>query len=99
MVQLKWTHLAVSDLQEIYTYISRDSPVYAKIQILKIRTKAKVLRKHPLSGKPIPEFSNSRYRELVEGRYRIIYKVIDDQHIDILTVHHSARDFFSRQIE
>ena len=54
---------------------------------------------HPLAGKPIPEFSNRNYRELLEGRYRIIYKLIDNNHIDILTVHHSARDLYRRQIE
>ena len=91
--------LAVGDLREIYLHIARDSSLYAKVQVLRIKAKAKILNAHPLAGKPIPEFSNRNYRELLEGRYRIIYKLIDNNHIDILTVHHSARDLYRRQIE
>jgi len=37
-------------------------------------------------------------RELIEGNYRIIYLIINDERIDILTVHHSARDLTRRKI-
>ena len=32
-------------------------------------------------------------RELVEGNYRNIYKLVDKGRIDILTIHHRSRDF------
>jgi mRNA-degrading endonuclease RelE of RelBE toxin-antitoxin system len=44
------------------------------------------------------EKGNPAVRELVEGNYRIIYKIIDKEKIDILTVHHSARDLNRREI-
>jgi plasmid stabilization system protein ParE len=31
-------------------------------------------------------------RELVEGNYRNIYKLVDKGRIDILTIHHRSRD-------
>lgn len=91
MVQVRWTKLALEDLRGIYIYISNDSVKYAKIQILRIKEKAKILRDYPLFGKPVAEFPHSPYREIIQGRYRIIYKIIDDNRIDILTIHHSSR--------
>jgi addiction module RelE/StbE family toxin len=99
MVQIKWTKLAVNDLKGIYAYISRDSEKYAKIQVLRIRNRPSILSKHPLAGKPVKEYESSTYREINEGRYRIIYKVINKTRIDILTIHQSARILTRRQIE
>jgi len=99
MVQIKWTKLAVNDLKGTYAYISLDSEKYAKIQVLRIRNRTSILSKHPLAGKPVKEYESSTYREINEGRYRIIYKVIDKNRVDILTIHHSARILTRRQIE
>ncbi len=41
----------------------------------------------------MPETNKSNIRELIEGRYRIIYKIVSTEHIDILTIHHSSKDF------
>lgn len=73
MVQIKWTFLALEDLKEIFEFISRDSSRYAKIQVVRIRARTKDLKKHPLSGRIVPEYANEKFRELIEGNYRIIY--------------------------
>ena len=44
------------------------------------------------------EIKNENFREIIEGNYRIIYKVISSERIDIITVHHSARDLTKRKI-
>mgnify|MGYP003863049933 CR=1 FL=1 len=98
MVQINWTNLAVEDLKGIYDYISRDSTKYAKIQVVRLRARTNVLKKHPLSGKPVPEYSDDNFRELIEGNYRIIYKSVSVERIDILTIHHLSRDLEKRQI-
>jgi len=41
MVQIRWTNLAVEDLESIYDYISKDSVKYAKIQVIRIKTAKK----------------------------------------------------------
>lgn len=79
--------------------ISRDSFRYAKIQIMRIKARTKVLKTNPHSGRAVPEFENEKYRELIEGNYRIIYKLVDKEKIDILTIHHAARDLTGRQVE
>jgi len=38
-------------------------------------------------------------RELIEGNYRIIYKIVNEYQIDILTIHHSARDLKRRNVD
>ena len=99
MVRIRLTKLAIGDLKGIYDYISRDSVKYAKIQVIKLRNRTNILKIYPLSGKIIPEYNDERYRELEEGSYRIIYKIVKKNQIDILTIHHSKRNLFLRQIE
>tara|TARA_R110002126_G_scaffold1684_1_gene10000 strand:- start:3521 stop:3817 length:297 start_codon:yes stop_codon:yes gene_type:complete len=98
MVQVNWTQLAISDLQKIYYYISEDSKKYDALQVLKIREKVKIFRQNPSSGKHISEFNSDDFRELIEGNYRIIYKIVSEERVDIITIHHSSRDLTSRKI-
>jgi plasmid stabilization system protein ParE len=42
-------------------------------------------------GRVVPEFSVEDIRELLEGNYRIIYRIETDDKIGIVRVHHSAR--------
>jgi toxin ParE1/3/4 len=99
MVQLKWTLIAIDDLRSIYEFIARDSKKFAKIEVIKIKLRTKVLKDKPFIGKQVRERNDSRIRELIEGNYRIIYKVIDDKRIDILTIHHGTRDLKRRELE
>lgn len=99
MVRINWTRSAVEDLKSISDYISRDSLRFAKIQVVKLKSRTKVLKTNPNLGRAVPEFANEQYRELIEGNYRIIYKIVDKERIDILTIHHAARDLTGRQVE
>lgn len=98
MVQIKWTPSALEDLKNIHEFISRDSVKYARLQVLRLKTRVKILTKNPLAGKVVPELQNDLYRELVEGNYRIIYKIVERNIVHILTLHHTSRDFSSRAI-
>ena len=92
MVQINWTFQAKDDLKNIADYIAKDSVIYAKRQVFKIRNRTKILKKQIRIGRIVPEIVNPDIRELIEGNYRIIYKIVSKNRIDILTVHHSARD-------
>jgi addiction module RelE/StbE family toxin len=91
MARLNWTDLSIEDLINIAEFISKDSPKYSAIQIKRIRERAKILKEEPLLGRIVPETQNDSVRELILGNYRIIYRIISEDRIDILTVHHSAR--------
>ncbi len=99
MVQIKWTLIARDDLSSIAEFISKDSITYAKLQIIRIKQRTQILKSQIHIGKPVPEYRSDSIRELLEGRYRIIYKIISEKQIDILTVHHSARDLIKRNIK
>ena len=75
----------------MYDYIAEDSILYAEKQVEEIYERIKILKKFPLSGKIVPEFNTNSVRELIQGHYRIIYKIISDQSISIVTIHHSSK--------
>ena len=99
MVQLNWTFQAKDDLKSIAEYISRDSRLYAKLQVVRIRNRTRILKSQIRLGKIVSEIDRKNIRELIEGRYRIIYKIVSKNRIDILTVHHSSRDLRRRSIK
>lgn len=98
MVRINWTLQAKYDLKAIAEYISKDSKVYAKRQVLKIRNRTGILKSQIYSGREVPELKNENIKEVFEGNYRIIYKIVTENSIDILTIHHSARDLRRRKI-
>jgi toxin ParE1/3/4 len=75
MVQINWTFQARDDLKNIAEYISLDSVKYAKLQVARIKLRTHVLKNQIRSGKITPEINDPDIRELIEGNYRIIYKI------------------------
>jgi toxin ParE1/3/4 len=98
MVQIKWTQQALLELKEIHEYIAKDSTHYARLVVLKIKARTLILKSNLLLGSKVQELGRDDIRQLVHGNYRIIYKVVNKERADILTVHHAARDFTSREI-
>jgi len=98
MVRINWTIQSKEDLKSIFKYISRDSKRYAKLQVLRIKQRPRILKSQIYLGKIVPEIEKKNIRELIEGRYRIIYKIVSKTQIDILTVHHTARDLTKRKV-
>ncbi len=98
MVQINWTHQAKADLKEISDYISKDSKRYAEFEVKRIRQRIEILKKFAFAGKINEEKGEENIRELIERNYRIIYRIISEKRIDILTIHHSARDLTQRNL-
>lgn len=99
MAQIVWTESALGDLEGIGEFIAKDSVRYAEITVSELFYSVDILEKNPLLGRKVPEFNENSIRELIKGNYRIIYLIVDDYRIDILTVHHSSKhlsdkDFF-----
>ena len=89
MEKIEWSELALSDLQSIHEYISQDSAFYADKLIDRIAGRIDQLENFPQSGRVVPELNNEMIRELIEGRYRIVYQIKGGQ-IGIARIHHSA---------
>ena len=97
MVEVRWTHLAIDDLNEIGEYIAKDSRRYAEITVQELFDATEILEQTPKAGRIVPEFSKPNLRELIQGNYRIIYKIINTKTIGILTIHHAKRDIYSNK--
>ncbi len=44
-------------------------------------------------GRIVPEFNNEILREIIYKDYRIVYKILKEENIEILAVYHGAKDF------
>lgn len=91
MVKVVWTDSAILDLNDIGEFISKDSVRYAQITVEKLFNAVDILERHPKAGKMVPEFEEDLIRELIRGSYRIVYHIIDEFRIDIISVHNCAR--------
>ncbi len=91
MAEVKFTDQSINDLNDIAEYISNDSVFYAELQNQKLINRTDTLEKFPLIGRIVPELNLKSVREIIEGNYRIIYRVVNKSMIHILTFHHSRR--------
>jgi plasmid stabilization system protein ParE len=89
-VNIIWSEWAIGDLKSIYDFIALDSEFYADRQIDRIINSAGHLAVFPNSGRVVPEFNNDTLRELIEGNYRIVYSILNEQ-VEIVRIHHSAK--------
>ena len=90
MVNIIWTEYAIEDLRLIHEYISKDSKRFADRLVEKIIERVDQLQNFNKSERVVPEFNSEAIRELIEGNYRIVYKISPNQ-IAIIRIHHAAR--------
>ena len=90
MVKVVWTDLAIEDLQSIHEYISKDSKFYADRFVTKLINRVSQLENYPKSGRMVSEFGKDEIRELIEGNYRIIFRIQLD-YVGVIRVCHSTR--------
>lgn len=93
MGKIRWTEKASSHLQSIHEYIARDSKTYATRFIRSLIKATTKLETMPRIGRILPELENYGFREVIYQNYRILYRIIDDEGVEILAVLHSARNF------
>ena len=98
MVEIKWSEQAIHDIDQIAEYISKDSYLYAQNVVDRIFNIESILKSQPKIGKPVKEFTRISLKEIVEGNYRIIYKIISPNEIHIITVHHGAKKLSARNL-
>lgn len=90
MVEIIWSPLAQKDLNDIIDYIAQDSPHYALVFYDQIQENIVKLQSFPKIGREVPELHNSNIRELLVGKYRLIYYILEDN-LEIVRIIHSAR--------
>ena len=96
MAQVVWTKLAFADLDAIYDYIAKESPFYAQKTVEGLISRVEFLTSFPEAGRQVPEYMRKEIREVIEGNYRIFYK-LGKEDVFIIRVHHAARNIKGRR--
>lgn len=92
MAKLIWSERAILDMENIYDYIAKDSPVYARLNAERIFESVERLQYFAESGCHLPEFPYLPHREIISGNYRVIYRYdADSNEAKIVTVVHGSR--------
>jgi addiction module RelE/StbE family toxin len=91
MAEVIWSARALQDIDDIAAYIAKDSPRYAQEQVKLFIERAEILTLHPLIGRMVPELKEKTIRQLLCGYYRIIYEILNEDQVAVITVHHAAR--------
>ncbi len=85
-----WAELAVEKLEEFADYIALDKPLAALKWIEKIQKSVNKLVKFSQICREVPEIKRADVQEIIEGNYRIIYRV-EPERISILTIRHGKQ--------
>ena len=89
------SRFAEDDLNEIIGYYDSLSHSYVAKNVKLFESNILSLREFPMHGRIVPELSKhgiTRYRELIQGYYRIVYE-IDRETIIVHTIIDGRRNF------
>ncbi|MBI4003137.1 MAG: type II toxin-antitoxin system RelE/ParE family toxin [Nitrospira defluvii] len=89
---LVWTRRAIADVHSIKQFIAKDSSHAAQLVTQRLIAAVDRLALFPESGRIVPEVADPLIREVIQGSYRIVYRLTREE-VHILTVHHAARLF------
>ena len=92
MIELIWSPRSVADLEEIRAYIAADSPAYADLTVRRLAASVERLRTFPDSGRMVPDRLSPELREVISGRFRIVYRRRPAV-AEIVTVFRGSREF------
>lgn len=79
-------------LAEIQDFIARANPDAAERLVDRIVERGEGLSKFPEMGRMVPELPGTGIREIIEGHYRIVYRV-QAKVVQVLTVFEGHRQF------
>ena len=92
MTELIWSPQALADVEEIRAYIALDSRSYADLTAQRIMAAVDRLKAFPDSGRMVPERQSPEVREVIAGRFRIVYRR-KARIVEIVTVFRGSREF------
>lgn len=91
MAQVSWSLQVAQDLDEICDYIGRDSPRYAALFAERVFAVVEAITQFPLAGGVVPEYGREDVRERLIHNYRLIYRLLDQNAVQLVTLIHGAR--------
>jgi plasmid stabilization system protein ParE len=92
MTEINWSPQAREDYNEITELLLSNSYFYAANFHDMIQNAIEKLQKFNSLGRIIPEIGNPRIRELILGKYRLMYFIKSDDKIELIAIVHGSRD-------
>ena len=92
MKQIVWSPQSLRDLRAIREYIAKDSERYADLTIARIFSAVERLLHFPQSGRIVPERDDPEIREIIVGRFRVVYRFRGSV-IEVATIFRGSREF------
>ena len=86
-MKVNWTEAARAQLRDIRGFVAGSSPQYATKMVDRLTRRSQQIAIFPRSGRIVPEANDVNIREVLEGPYRIIYHILENE-IDIIAVVH-----------
>ena len=74
MTRIVWSPKSFSDLEGIEGYVAQFNPTAAKRLVQKISRRTERLERFPNSRGYVEEDGSRRYRQVLQGNYRVIYR-------------------------
>ena len=81
---IHYTTRFVHELDEQADYLAQYSTTRASLVVNSVFRQLDLLRQHPQLGRMVPEFGNETIWELLYRQYRIIYRLVSAERIDVL---------------
>ena len=89
-MQIVWSPQSLRDLSSIRDYIAKDSEHYANLTLARLFSAVEQLLNFPQSGRLVPEKDDPEIREIVVGRFRIVYR-FRGATVEVATVFQASR--------
>jgi plasmid stabilization system protein ParE len=87
-----WSRQARDDLRDIVSFIAANNRPVAESFGFRLMAKVDVLEQFPKIGRIVPEEQDESIREIILPPYRIIYRVLAENHVvAIVRLWHGAR--------
>jgi toxin ParE1/3/4 len=85
-----WTDAALNQLEAIRDFLAQTSPEYAQRIVERLVNRSEQISAFPRSGLVVPEYEIDEVRQVIEGSYRIIYLIKEEQ-VEMLAIIHTSR--------
>jgi len=97
-VKVVFSRVAWARLEAIQDFIAERSPENAERVVARLTARAASLSHLWRRGRRVPEFDDPGLREVMEGSFRIIYRVVDDA-VEIATIFDARLPFTEDLLE
>jgi len=91
MAEVNWALQAWDELAEVNDQLAKYSEHYADFVVDRIIEVVSLFKDFPRLGRVVPEINIQAIREVLVEKYRIVYIIMPNGNIEVLTVRHSSR--------